>query len=60
MTVVFVTFDDDWEEDRDDWRDDWADGRAFPGEGCMPGDHFRSECFTAAMAEEYREHEGRP
>ena len=28
-------------------------GCLFPGECCMPGPHFRSECVTADMIEEY-------
>jgi hypothetical protein len=33
--------------------DDLEFGCHFPGECCMPGPHFKSECHTAAMAEEY-------
>jgi hypothetical protein len=44
--------EDDWldEDEEDEW------GCEFPGKCCMPGDHMRSECYTAEMAEEwYRE-----
>lgn len=38
------------EEDREDY-ELWS--CLFPGKCCMPGEHMRSECHTAEMAEEY-------
>ena len=28
-------------------------GCCFPGECCMPGEHFKHECHTAAMIEQW-------
>lgn len=51
--------EDDWpdgddpdEDDEDEWE------CQFPASCVMPGDHMRSECYTAQMAEEwYRENQ---
>lgn len=40
-----------WGDDLGDDLDEEEYGCCFPGECCMPGDHFPSECFTPEMAE---------
>lgn len=55
----FLNHRDERDDDLMNWEDGLSIGCCFPGQCCMVGEHFTSECHTAEMMRDY-ESEARP